>query len=176
MVRSIARSLVVAGALLLSGCGGSSTAGFASTAEGTPSSVTDAISSNAVTSQGMPEGEGNDMERTMTMTIGRYDFTIALEENAVAKELLARLPLTIDMNELNGNEKYHYFETGFTAEPERVGTIQAGDLMLYGKDCLVLFYESFATPYSYTRIGRVEDVSNLKEAVGEDGVTVSFRR
>lgn len=48
--------------------------------------------------------------------------------------------------------------------------------MLYGADCLVLFYESFSTSYSYTRIGAVENVSGLAAAVGRGGVTVSFAK
>ena len=46
--------------------------------------------------------------------------------------------------------------------------------MLYGKSTLVLFYESFLTSYSYTRIGKIADVKELKEAVGNREVTVKF--
>ena len=37
--------------------------------------------------------------------------------------------------------------------------------MLYGDDCVVLFYESFDTPYSYTPIARVEDPDALRAAL-----------
>ncbi len=34
--------------------------------------------------------------------------------------------------------------------------------MLYGNNTIVLFYEDFTTPYSYTRLGKVNNPKNLK--------------
>lgn len=58
--------------------------------------------------------------------------------------LLEKLPLTLNMDELNGNEKFYFFSEKFPTDSEPVGNIRAGDLMLYGSLCLVLFYESFS--------------------------------
>ena len=57
---------------------------------------------------------------------------------------------------------------------QRVGQIRTGDLMLYGSDCLVLFYESFQTAYSYTTLGRVENAEGLAAALGTGDVEVTF--
>ena len=78
------------------------------------------------------------------------------------------------MSELNGNEKYHYLMGPLPSNPERVEHIEAGDLMLFGEECVVLFYESFNTGYSYTRIGRIIDASDLEKAVGKGTVTVKM--
>ena len=118
--------------------------------------------------------EENEMNYAITITVGETNFSATLLDVPAARELMERLPLTLDMNELNGNEKYYYFDSGFTAESDHVGSIQAGDLMLYGSDCLVLFYQSFSTPYSYTRLGAVDDPTGLAEALGRGNVRITF--
>ena len=118
--------------------------------------------------------ETEELEVKITITVGEDSFSATLLDVPAARELTERLPVTLPMSELNGNEKYYYFDTGFTAESERVGSIQAGDLMLYGSDCLVLFYESFSTPSGYTRLGAVDDPTDLAEALGHGNVEVTF--
>ena len=115
-----------------------------------------------------------EMNYAITITVNGATFSATLLDVPAARELMESLPLRLDMRELNGNEKYHYFDSSFTAESERVGSIQAGDLMLYGSDCLVLFYESFSTPYTYTRLGAVDDPTGLAEALGRGDVQVTF--
>lgn len=114
-------------------------------------------------------------EQVLVISVGGRDFTAMLEDNASARVLAERLPLTVTMNELNGNEKYHDLPESLPTDPERPGAIQAGDLMLYGSDCLVLFYESFNSSYSYTRLGRITDPAGLAEAVGRGNVEVTLR-
>lgn len=110
----------------------------------------------------------------MTLTIGTYTFTILPEKNETSAALLEHLPLQLDMRELNGNEKYFYLPFSLPSNPVSPGEIHAGDVMLYGNDCLVVFYESFPTSYRYTRIGRIEDPSLLREACGAGGVQMTF--
>ncbi len=113
-------------------------------------------------------------DKRMTVTVGDKLFTAVLYDNRTADELYSRLPLTLDMRELNGNEKYIYTDMNFTISAESVGHINKGELMLYGDSCVVLFYDSFDTPYSYTRLGYIENAEGLENAVGPGSVTVSF--
>lgn len=110
----------------------------------------------------------------MKLTVGSKTFTVLTEENETVRALSKLLPLTLEMEELNGNEKYRNLDRSLPAAPERVGSISAGDLMLYGDNCLVLFYESFETPYSYTRIGHLAHTDGLSDALGEGSVSVTL--
>lgn len=78
------------------------------------------------------------------------------------------------MTELNGNEKFFSLPSKLPTQESVPRAIQAGDLMLYGSSTLILSYESFFTAYSYMNIGRVDDPSGLKAALGAGNVTVAF--
>lgn len=110
------------------------------------------------------------------ITVGTTSFVATTLDNATARAFVALLPLTVTMSELNANEKYYHLEGNLPASPERVSTIHAGDLMLYGQNSVVLFYESFTTSYSYTRIGAIDDPTGLKTALGTGNPTVTFER
>ena len=110
----------------------------------------------------------------IALEIGGMTFSATLVQSEAARAFAARLPLTLRMSELNGNEKYIYIDEALPAAAQRVGSIAAGDLMLYGSNCIVLFYESFATSYSYTPLGRLDDASGIVQAVGSGSVTVTF--
>jgi hypothetical protein len=110
----------------------------------------------------------------MKITIGAAFFTATLNSNATATAFKERLPMTINMTELNGNEKYVDLTNALPANASNPATIQNGDLMLFGSNTLVLFYKTFSTSYSYTRIGRIENPSGLAAALGSGNATVTF--
>lgn len=112
----------------------------------------------------------------VNVQIGNENFTLILYDNDAAAAFADLLPLTLDMSELNGNEKYFYLDSGLPAMAEPVGDTQNGDFMLYGANCLVLFYDSFSTGYSYTRLGRVENPEGLSAALGSGGAVISFQK
>ena len=108
------------------------------------------------------------------ITVGSVSFVATTYDNATAKGFLALLPMTVTMNELNSNEKYYYLSGNLPNSPENPSTINAGDLMLYGQNCLVLFYETYTTSYSYTKIGFIENTTGLKTALGSNNPTIAF--
>lgn len=110
----------------------------------------------------------------ITVTVGSQSFSAILEDSETARALVQLLPLTLDMSELNGNEKYFYMDQSLPTDAKNPSQIHAGDLMLYGDNCLVLFYESFSTSYRYTRLGSIDDPAGLAQAVGRGSATITF--
>ena len=112
----------------------------------------------------------------MHVTVGSRVFAATLSDNPTARAFAAMLPLTLNMRDVNANEKYDELAKSLPADASNPGTIQAGDVMLYGSSGLVLFYKTFPTSYSYTRIGKIDDASGLAAAVGAGNATVTFAR
>ena len=110
----------------------------------------------------------------MWMTVGTQRFAVALEDNPTTRALQQLLPIALDMEELNGNEKHATLPRSLPTRSERPGTIRAGDVLLYGDNTLVVFYETFASSYSYTRIGRIESSAGLASALGSGKRRVTF--
>ncbi|MBQ7192034.1 MAG: hypothetical protein IJS00_04080 [Paludibacteraceae bacterium] len=115
-------------------------------------------------------------QTSITITVGGQTFAATLADSETGKAFAALLPLTITMNELNGNEKYHYLSSSLPTDSYTPGTIHTGDLMLYGNNCVVLFYETFNSSYSYTRIGSIDNPSGLAAALGSGNVSVRFEK
>lgn len=115
-------------------------------------------------------------ESRMWITVGERRFAITLIDNPAARTFAAQLPMTLDMDELNGNEKKFDMSTPLPQNASRPGTIRNGDLMLYGSRTLVLFYLTFDSSYAYTRLGRVNDPAGLAQALGQGSVRVVFSR
>ncbi len=109
------------------------------------------------------------------ITVGNKNFSASLYDNETTRALIARLPMTVDMIELNGNEKYYHLPDRLPAKnASRPELIRAGDIMLYSGYSLVLFYETFSTSYPYVRLGNVDDGSQLAVALGPGDVKVTF--
>lgn len=110
----------------------------------------------------------DNMTVKIVMTINNKDFIISLKQNKSTNALIKQLPLTMTMKDLNGNEKYHYIQNNLPTETEFIEKIEAGDFMLFGDNCLVFFYKSFPTHYSYTKLGRIEDVEGYLKVINQN--------
>ena len=95
---------------------------------------------------------------------------INLEGNSTTSALVKLLPLDITMNDLNKNEKYAYLDESLPTNTYSPKHIEAGDVMLFGDNCLVIFYKSFDTSYSYSKIGHINNLPEL----GDDNITVNL--
>ena len=100
-------------------------------------------------------------------------FAADIEDNETGRAFCALLPMTLNMSDLNGNEKYHYLSEVFPTNSRYYAAVEPGDLMIYGNSCVVLFYDK-AGGYSYTRLGRLTSIDGLADAVGSGNVSVTF--
>lgn len=112
--------------------------------------------------------------RTVLVSVNDHTFKLNLFENETTKAFIEKLPLTLEMNELGGNEKYFHFSTNLPTHSFNPKMIHSGDVMLWGSNSLVLFYKTFSTSYAYTNIGYIEDTTHLEEALGKGNVVVIF--
>ena len=110
----------------------------------------------------------------MRIKIGSITFTATLSENATVTAFKGMLPMTVKMSDLNGNEKYFDLSVNLPTNASNPGTIQSGDLMIYGSNTLVLFYKTFPTSYSYTRLGRINDTTGFASAIDSGSVTITY--
>ncbi|WEA05737.1 cyclophilin-like fold protein [Pantoea dispersa] len=111
---------------------------------------------------------------TMWMTADGHRFAITLDDNEAARALSAMLPFLLNMEDLNSNEKFAELDKPLPVNSVRPGLIENGDVMLYGNRTVVVFYETFHSSYSYTRLGRISDPSGLAQVLGQGAVQIKF--
>ena len=114
----------------------------------------------------------NEVISSVKAIINEKEYIINLEDNETARSFVNMLPQEFNMNELNGNEKYIYLDNTLPTNPSDFKRINAGDVMIYGNNCLVIFYKSFDTSYSYTKIGHIDNLDNL----GSESVSVKIEK
>lgn len=114
----------------------------------------------------------NEGEKNMEIEIENKIYKATVENNETAKAFIDLFPLSINMSELNGNEKYYYLPFNIKKDiPEKPEIIRAGDIMLYSDNCIVIFYKTFRTSYNYVRIGHIDDFDFVKK----DNIFVNFK-
>lgn len=132
---------------------------------------------SAVTKKAMRNNEKDHsaMNEEITIRIGPSTFSATLSDNPTAQAFRKLLPLTITMQDHAGNEKFHTLANTLPTDASLPDKIRTGDLMLWGNDCIVLFYKTFSTSYQYTPIGKIGNPSGLAEALGHTDVTITFQ-
>ena len=116
---------------------------------------------------------GDNMQNII-ITIENKKYEAILYDNSTTKELIKKFPITITMSDLNGNEKYYNFSKSFSTSSENVANINKGDIMLFGNNCLVIFYKSFSTRYRYTKLGYIKNTEDLENSFGKGDISITF--
>ena len=186
MKKYISMVLIIACAftVVLSGCAGSrQTEKAGSSASGQNPSADGSSSDTGATEEprsaendtaGQNDREEENMDRKMIVEAGGSRFTATLEKNKAADTLMEMMqenPITIQMSDYSGFEKVGSLGTGLPTS-DRQTTTQSGDIVLYQGNQIVIFYGS--NSWSYTRLGRIDDLAGWKEALGHGDVEVTF--
>ena len=108
----------------------------------------------------------------LKINIDGKDYIMNIEKNETTKHLINMLPKTFKMSDLNYNEKYIYLDESLPKDEKLPRYINAGDVMLFGDNCLVIFYKSFDTVYKYTKIGHIDNLPDL----GSESVSVTITK
>ena len=123
---------------------------------------------------GNEEGIGEQTDMKMNVQVGDYNFTATLENNAAVEELVEMMkegPVTISMGDYSGFEKVGSLGRSLTTSNSQT-TTDAGDIVLYNGNNIVMFYGS--NSWSYTRIGKIDDLTDWKKALGSGSITAVF--
>jgi hypothetical protein len=135
----------------------------------------------ATPTQSTPAETGNDHTEddgmiSIKIAVGNTTFTAKLYDNKTTRALVAQFPITIQMNELNGQEKYYNLSKNLpAASTDRPPTIHTGDIMCWSGNSLVLFYRTYSNSFGgYVPLGKVDNPSNLASALGSGNVQVTW--
>lgn len=110
----------------------------------------------------------------MHVQIGDSSFTATLESNSAVDalvEMMQDAPVVLSMSDYSGFEKVGSLGIDLPASNAQT-TTQAGDIVLYNSNQIVIFYGS--NSWSYTRIGKIDDLAGWETALGNGDVTVTF--
>lgn len=116
----------------------------------------------------------NESVETIQVTVGNKTFTATPTETMAAKsfvELMKAAPIVINMSDYSGFEKVGTLGTDLPSSNSNT-TAQSGDIVLYNGNQIVVFYGS--NTWSYTRLGKIDDLSGWEKALGSGDVTVVF--
>jgi len=130
-----------------------------------------------VSDEHVKEEAMNDTVGMIVVEVGGREFPARLEDNATARSLVGRLPISIDMEDLNAREKFRLFPDEFPGAGDVAPpTIRSGEILCWSSNTLVLFYRTFANTYGgYDRIGAIQDTAGLAQALGKGSIKVTFR-
>ena len=111
-----------------------------------------------------------DSEKRIDVTINNVGYSMTLANNLTALHLLSILPMDLEMEDLNNNEKYSYLSYSIANDNSYTGKIKKGDVLLYQSNCIVIFYKDLETDYLYTKIGHIDNLPDFNN----ESIYVSF--
>ena len=120
--------------------------------------------------------EAGEAELALTLTVNSQALTVEWEDNAsvtALREFVKQSPVTIQMSPYGGFEQVGSLGASLPREDAQT-TTDAGDIVLYQGNQIVIFYGS--NLWAYTRLGHIENISReeLRNLLDGDNVTAVF--
>lgn len=149
----------------------------ASQSGGDPGAESENAAGSTASSAAAPQEEEREesmAQNVFTVTVNGAVFQADFADTTGAqalKELLAQGSLTIEMDDYAGFEKVGALGRFLPASDVQT-TTQPGDIVLYQGSQIVLFYGT--NSWSYTRLGKIADLSGWEDALGSGSVSVTF--
>ena len=126
--------------------------------------------------ESVQDTQSNQESETMVLTINGEQVSVEWEDNEsveALKNLVMTEPLSIRMSMYGGFEQVGSIGTNLPRNDVQT-TTEAGDIVLYSGNQIVVFYGS--NSWAYTRLGKVTDKSKseMTELLGKGDVTATF--
>ena len=125
------------------------------------------------------QAEQNNIQESssMRLLINNSEVSVSWENNesvAALTDLVKAEPLEVNMSMYGGFEQVGSLGKSLPRNDKQT-TTQAGDIVLYSGNQIVLFYGS--NSWAYTRLGRITDksASELTQLLGNGNVTICLR-
>lgn len=135
---------------------------------------TQAVVAEQETPSPSEETASGEEESKLKITVGGEELLATFEDNPSAEEfrdLLAQGPVTVEMDDYGGFEKVGPLGTTLTRSDEQI-TTQPGDVILYQGNQITIYYGT--NTWSFTRLARIDDPTDLREKLGDGTVSVTF--
>lgn len=118
----------------------------------------------------------NNMDEKLYITVGNTTLTATMVDNVATQALATALkesPISYEATDYGNFEKVGPLGRSLPTANEQT-TTQAGDIVLYNGNQIVIFYGS--NSWSYTRIGKIDNVtqSELQTILGEGNCTITL--
>ena len=141
---------------------------------GSPPSQAVAPEQEAPAPQPPEEEVAGEEDAKLKITVGGHELLATFEDNSSAEEfknLLAQGPVTVEMDDYGGFEKVGSLGTTLTRNDQQI-TTEPGDVILYQGSQITIYYGT--NTWSFTRLARIDDPTDLKAKLGEGTVQITF--
>ena len=126
--------------------------------------IKDNIDKKAIEKQEQESSEVGKLDN-VSVKISGTPYIAYIESNKAAKSFLSHLPLEIEMNDINENEKrgYTYFKLSTSAK--KLGKVEIGDILISGDSYIIIATKTFKTSDKYTKIGHIQNLGDLPSGI-----------